>query len=820
MNPQTISVDIERLRKTAKMHRIPTDDLVGLSLHDEARSLRARLNRVVYSRGEKWMLPRWIIRGLENRTVSLIDSTTSLVNPYVDDNICIGLPGGHHFAIADSSGLICPCTACGSIDVWILRDNTLYFPAIMQEEDTSILEPVGPGEQLLTCRIHVGPVEFRRLVYSSDHDGVELVYNEVQLRNNSFEPNNFTFFVAVRPMSYDGVEPIDNIEYDPATGRVYSNHILILETDRRPTSVIMTSADDAGLPTELMRGTGRFDTSFSTARGLGTVVMRFDVRLGSTECQSLFFITPLEPIRRQGSVGTFPKSSASRDMAVEKWFRFDQSTVVGVFPDTNLNVKMAQLKALLASLALSTLQNTIPHSIDMDPIEQARVLSALTRIGAMDIVQEATRLLLPQLIDWRPSDTARAPLIWGILQSCEYCHDASYLQSIIEPAKRWAESLSSHLSSQRPVPASPVQTEQATLRTPSPPSESPVVPAVRDGTNAEEQWVQQLRDELALIEKMGRVDIAPASVSPGSSSTEPPPEKISLRELAGLVWKYAVSRSLVHLFSSMDNTEALHDLPQLSRELYSRIQSVSEVVLHDDSAIPMSDVQEQTDALHLLSALTLTGVTIKRSALSVLIQAIRARLLRSGLIRPPGETRYVSIPLTLRLAQAYAMLNDSDSMELFLVKTIGCGTRIGLLPELTDPSNPHIGSGPVCSITAAADLLLLLLNLLLREEDATLIALPSVPDEWFTSESPIMVANIPTRAGRMRIELGTSTNQHQIELQMDHLPQEIDVHLSSQWSITAVRSYGGNVVSRIQDDVSHHLLLVPLSNTVVLTFRR
>ncbi len=813
-------LDIEQLKKVATMHRIMTDDLVGLNPYDAARSLRARLNRVVYSRGEKWMLPRWMIRGLEERTISLLEKT-ALENPYIDELIYIGTPGGRYVAIADSSGLTSPGTGCGSVDIWILKDKTLYFPAMILDKDV-YLAPNGSDDQVFSISMYVGSVKFTRLVYHAVVDGIELVYNQISLRNNSFEPVTFTFFVAIRPMSHEGVEPINSLEYDQATGTVYSNHRLVLETDKQPASVIMTTADNANLPIEVTTSIGRCDTSFSTPKGLGTAVLRFDIRLGPASTQELFFVTPLEAISRDSHTRAFPKSSQCLDKTVEAWFRFDQSTVRGVFSDPRLNHMMSQLKALLAKRAMNSLLGdklTVPA-----PIEKARVVSTLNRLGATDLVQQLIRMLLPQLTEWRPSDTVLAPLVWSVLQSCEYSSDASYLHNMLDIIKRWAALMSSFLSTQYTHSATSPPAGTLASGEPTPVLSSvgtAPVSAVPKGTETEESWVQQLREELAHIENMGRVEISqPLQVPTMMPPAEYPPRSFTPREFAGLIWTYAVARSLVSVISSIDEIETFRDLPRMAFDLHSRIMSASAGVLGSEFEISMSETEGQFDALYLLSTLTLIGLQLPGDTLSRLIQAIRSSLLRGGMLRVPGESRYVSGYLTLRLAQAYVMLRDSDSTELLLVKMLGYSTRLGLLPEMFDPNNPSRGSGDCGSLIAASDLLLLIIGMLSRYEDMTLIALPCVPDEWFTSETPISLSNIPCRTGQIAIEIATSTNQHQIELRMEHLPQEIVVNLPSHRSVSMVRVYGGNVVSRVQDDVSPHIRLVPLANTVVCTFRK
>jgi len=121
---------------------------------------------------------------------------------------------------------------------------------------------------------------------------------------------------------------------------------------------------------------------------------------------------------------------------------------------------------------------------------------------------------------------------------------------------------------------------------------------------------------------------------------------------------------------------------------------------------------------------------------------------------------------------------------------------------------------------AAADLVLLLRTMFAFEDGSDLIILAGIPDEWFTATVPLSVSRIHTTSGRVSVDVGTSANQHQIEVRMEYLPQELEIHVPTSRALPMVKVYGAGVAGRFQDEVSPRIRVVPLSDDVVVTFHK
>ncbi|NWF95146.1 MAG: hypothetical protein HXY34_03305 [Candidatus Thorarchaeota archaeon] len=832
---------LERFRSAVRFRRLSVDLPDAVPPSEEIKHLRAALNQAVFSSSQKWMLPRWAVRRLEDKS-SGTTSPRGIINDYRDDWFCIGGVGARYHAEADSSGLIDPRTGCGSFDVWFYKNNEVCFPALSLSSDSPRLSLESASDEILSYRDYFGPLEFTRLVYHVVEGSAEAVYNEISIKNVSLEPASFTFFAALRPLSLNGFEPVESLEYIRDEGTLYSNGIVALEVDKAPTALVMTSADNPNLPTELLSVLGsvaetdpilqgskraRFDTSYSTPRCAGTAVLKYDLRLGPASTTTLFFISPLTRITKATRGRPFTKTSRCRDESVERWFDFSDSTLSASFPDSRLDAAVAQAKAVLAKKSLAMTTGDEDHGPMLTDRESARVLTALTRIGAHELAQQVGCTVASRLAPSSSTDLNEVlPLVWAVSQVYEYSRSTTYAQTIRSFGLKW----SSTLKDESPLATSPTtaappkgpetsETEKAAVT-----AEKTTIEPRPAPTEEEAPWVAQLRRDMEAIATGVVVESATAT----EQTASPPESKPSiapvptLQNVTNHIVRMIVCESLAVLLDAVGERAQAEEMSQISRRLHDHLGDLSrQTITADRMRTLMATEEGQTEALRLLDVLTLPSRRyIDSSLVDVFVDAIKSTMLKRRFLKPPGSERYLPSYLGLRLAQLHTIRSDSDSAEQLLTRALEYLNASHTLPELVDPESTERGAGGGCCILASSDLLLLLVMMVLREEGSDLVVLPGLPEDWFMPTNPLAMERIPTRRGVVTVEVGTSANQHQIDIQMEYLPQELEVHVPTTRAMSMVKVYGGSVVSRVQSATAPHIRLVPLSNNVVLTFHK
>jgi hypothetical protein len=164
------------------------------------------------------------------------------------------------------------------------------------------------------------------------------------------------------------------------------------------------------------------------------------------------------------------------------------------------------------------------------------------------------------------------------------------------------------------------------------------------------------------------------------------------------------------------------------------------------------------------------------------------------------------------------MIGKRNEVEVTIEKLTDYLSEYHLLPEWINIDTKGGAFGDGCSIMAAADLRLLLRDMLIYEKDGNLFIFPGLPEDWFTSTSSIVAEGIPTEIGVVSLETGVSANQHQIEIELENLPEEIEVFLPSHIPLHMVKVFGGSIVERFEEP--KRIRLVPLSERITLTFHR
>jgi len=795
-----VSENLERFRRVAKNNRVTLPEAGLLTPEEEITFLQDALNGRVYAKAEKWMIPNWAILALRKADPDEVEGSGLPNDGYLNWGL-IGSPGAKSFGITDTHGLVTAISECGSVDFWPQGAEGVAFPALA-EHDGPRLNLLSSQDQLYGWEMTTGPVTFSRMVYHVSEGDNEAVFNEILLTNRSLEEVNFVFYVALRPMSARGVEPIEKIEFDEAKSTLYSNGLIALIANRSPSAVVMSNADNPSL-IEAAKDTTGHDRDYSATKGLASAVLRYDVKLRPAGSERIFFISPLSAVERGTRDLSFTTHEGTRDISVERWFKFSGKRSAGTYPERSFDDILSQAKASLAIQAHTAL---LSRELTTDWRARARVILALQQTGCYDLATELC-LEVPRefSINEGFSDSATlGPLLWGLLLPNDNNSASDYLKEI-----------SSYIETAVGVLLETMASEVEDNRAPPP---EPVVEESIDVLSVE---TEEFEDSPSEVEGFDGVpaDEMPIEVETPVVEPPPPPEPWTLSELNQAIWNLAAIRKASVTFKPTWNEEVLAKLDQT-------ITDYSELINTKLDEMPSFSEPELTDAysldlLELLSAVSqLRLYNLAEKFQKEVVKIISGKVISKGLARLSGPPVRFSSYLSLWLAHYYTRKNMRDDAEVLLRKSLEFLSDYNVLPEWVNPRTGGGSNGSGCSIHAAANLLLLLRDMMLYTEGNNLIVFSGIPEEWYTSKYPLIISRIPTSIGPVHLEIGASKNQHQIEVKLESLPEEIEFRLPSTIPISIVKVYGGGVSGRSDDKNFPYVRVVPLSESVVLTFRK
>ncbi|MHA1909191.1 MAG: hypothetical protein ACW98Y_17985, partial [Candidatus Thorarchaeota archaeon] len=361
---------IERLKRVAQRNRISPQIDDDIEVAEELELLRDHLNASFFRSAEKWMLPNWATQTIwsKGKRQEILET---LPNNKYRNWIVIGGPGSRSYAISDHTGLVTVHEECGSLDFWLSAEE-IQFPAL-QEYDGPRLNLVTVDDQMYEWKTTSGPLEFNRLLYHVIEGEKEYIFNEIVLRNLSLEPQEITFFVALRPTSVRGIEPIESISYNDSKRMLFSNDNLALITDKRPSMVVMDTFDNPNLVDSLNESEDRMDQSFTAARGNGTAVLKYTVQLKPAGHDTLVFASPLFRTSESEAPTSVNMNPRLRDDAVARWFDFNDDSPIGSYPNEELMIATAQGKTSLVIQAREYVQRLSTDSLVDRAPDMARI---------------------------------------------------------------------------------------------------------------------------------------------------------------------------------------------------------------------------------------------------------------------------------------------------------------------------------------------------------------------------------------------------------------------------------------------------------------
>ncbi len=744
-------------------------------------NIRAALNGVLFATAEKSMLPNWAIKRIWDggRRGSV---PSYLPNDTLRNWALIGSPGGRNFGISDSHGLTTVLESCGSIEFWI-KDAHIIYPAMMDDRE-SPFKLISLEDQMYEWSRSLGPVTFQRLVYHIMKDDQEYIVNEINIQNAALDPINFTFFAALRPISVNGVLPISNLSYDSSTSCLYSNDYLALKLDRTPNALIMSTFDDPGLEQSIQEN-DQLDITYSSARGTGTAIARYDITLRPAGREKLIFVSPLIHTGKDKPLAKPTSFYGDRELAISKWFDFTDETPFGSYPDENLGNASAQAVISMVIQIRRVISTLTINDIVKQSDEIARILLAISQSGYLEISKIALVEFVSKFHSEEEISSHRlhlTPILW-VCNELDLIHPESTLPPEIVEFRNIMHSL--------------IKREIEEYNERYDDSAKPQDSVVTSTDTSSSDY-----DDIPSIESIQREAQQPNST--------PPKRKVTLQDLRNRGWVYISTTRIPN------KDDAFSDSIERYREQ-----------LAEDYSLALRtkpwDYESNEDVrimLEIISASTISkNFDLGQDFFETLVNGIPEKRFFRGLIRYPGKNGRISSHQALRIAHAFVVLGMRHEAELILTKISEYLSAFYYLPEWIDPKTKGGTYGSGCSIHAAADLKLLLRDMMAYELKNDLFIFAGIPEDWFISERPLMVSSLPSRLGMLSLATGVSANQHQIEITMQKLPEELEVFLPSHIPLHMVKVFGGTVIARLETP-NNRIRLIPLTDQITITFHR
>lgn len=767
---------LKRFRRVAMNHDVALPETDMLT-ETEIEHLRERLNVSVYLEAEPWMLPSWvdlIMKGLDKEETLI----TELPNNAYRNWSLIGGVGSKKYGKTDSRGLATALPGSGSIDIWVLGTDGIIFPALMGKDGPQ-LKLVSTEDQLYEWKTDVQSVEFVRLLYHVVQDGVEYIYNEVVMKNIALEKTTISFYAVLRPMSALGFEPIENLEFDAKTNQVFANETLALQVDSTPSAVFLVEANDATIPEVIQSTKIRYDYTNSSKKGLGTAILRFDVTLSPAGAKSIVFGSPLERLSDRESMTDLTPKSRNRDQSIGNWYDFAEKRGEAIFPNEKLDGVLPQAAVSIAIQSQSVLFPEGSNDTTLNWRDRMRILYALIKSGGIDVACQVTNQASQIFSDLDVSmdTTIFSPLLWGLLQLQGYSIQRESIQKNTEYLAKLTKSLVAALAVGRP----------------------------------RKRKLDDTSDELSADE----LEEAPLEHYRVLDSS-------MLEEFNELLWDLKALQEGLSYFALTEVSlvakikETIPLVESRTKDKFEEIQSARWPRPNDPQMIEIDNAI--LDVLTSIVQLKIDG--FDKKFLRSLCKKVSDRRLVRDLWKTQEPAELFSSHLALRIAQFHVWDKQRDAAEPLLRRSLEFLTEDFLLPEFVNPRTFGGSAGAGSSVLAAADIILLLSDMLVQEVENNLVFLAGIPTDWYTAKKPLTIKGLHTRFGKTRVDIGQSANQHQIETGMEILPDEIEIHVPDCIPIRMVKVYGGSIIDRAAKDRSPHIKLIPLSNDVTLTYHR
>jgi hypothetical protein len=173
---------------------------------------RGLLNYAILQMKREWLYPHWVHKQLDPASVSYIPRSQNplLLNVTHRNWTMLGSPNSEYEAIVDPCGLLTPLPREWSIDVWLATDRGLFLPSL----STPACQEFDTHAPRITTRFYVFGIELALEAFvDTTNQGRDILFQAVHVTNKTDGIIEGSICIAVRPFNPEGVAPVQHVEF-------------------------------------------------------------------------------------------------------------------------------------------------------------------------------------------------------------------------------------------------------------------------------------------------------------------------------------------------------------------------------------------------------------------------------------------------------------------------------------------------------------------------------------------------------------------------------------------------------------------------------
>jgi len=725
--PNTVMAYWHAFNKVGKQSTGLPKVLMALGARNFFRGL---LNRFVIPVNLDWVWPYWVEQQYDPLSPSFVARGFQIgsLNMTHRNWTAIGAMNSAKEAIVDQRGLLVPLIHGWSLDNWVYTNGQLFAPSQLDTVKQYLCQDL----PIIITEYQAGNIQVLTENFVEKHDHDDLIFQRVKLVNIGKKAETFSFVCSIRPYNTEGLSLITNLEYKDQ--KFYVNEHLGIQLSEAPDQVLCNCYDEGDVSLKLG---ATWDDAILTACPVGfcTGMALYSVTLAPKETKVLSAIIPMEQKLAIKGINQFSVEERFTESIANWRDRLDNRGLRIRVPDERLQAAFQANRAHMLVFHDGDSITPGPFSYHFFWYRDAAyMLNALDKIG---FIEEARRVLetyphrqkkLGHFCSQKGEWDSNGQAIWTLVEHARLTNDNEFLNRVYPSIRGAIKWIARNLSKEK----------------------DPLYRGLhRAGISAEH---------------FGSYDVY----------------------YWDDFWSLAGLREGIRAAGLLGKDNDVTRFQKIYDRLYESVQTSLSCVAErfGQPIIPISPSPARRmdsaaiGSLSCLYPLQLFDPFDER--LDNTLAYLEAHAMPGGGffhdIMHAGYGTY----LTAHVAECYIARRDPRAWDV-LNWLLGMATDTFTWPEAMNPQNKGGNMGDGHHGWAAADFLLLVRNMLIKEEDESLVLLAGAPDEWFKTGKEIRLEQAPTHFGTVTIRFKTLRHKHVeciADFNFHKIPEVIEINLS------------------------------------------